>query len=46
MKKDSIINVHDKFFKESFNRKEVAQSFIKEYLPEHIQKYLQLNKKI
>src|SRR5690554_1920603 len=37
MNKDKpLFNPHDKFFKESFSRKEVASSFIKEYLPEKI----------
>jgi predicted transposase/invertase (TIGR01784 family) len=35
-----LSNPHDKFFKESFSRKEIARSFIKEYLPEPIQKQL------
>jgi predicted transposase/invertase (TIGR01784 family) len=34
MKDKHLNNPHDKFFKESFGRKEVAQSFIEEYLPE------------
>ena len=34
MKDRHINNPHDKFFKESFGRKEVARSFIQEYLPE------------
>ena len=36
MKKEIINNSHDKFFKESFRRKEIAESFIKEYLPKKI----------
>ncbi|KMQ49468.1 hypothetical protein CHISP_3613 [Chitinispirillum alkaliphilum] len=28
-----LSNPHDRFFKESFSRKEIACSFIKEYLP-------------
>ena len=31
-----LFNPHDKFFKESFSRKEIASSFIKEYLPDNI----------
>jgi len=34
MKDKHLNNPHDKFFKESFSRKEIAQSFIQEYLPE------------
>ena len=34
MKGKHLNNPHDKFFKESFSRKEIAQSFIQEYLPE------------
>ncbi|MFP4681707.1 MAG: Rpn family recombination-promoting nuclease/putative transposase [Chitinispirillaceae bacterium] len=34
---DSFLNnPHDRFFKESFFRKETALSFIREYLPEPI----------
>jgi Putative transposase, YhgA-like len=29
----NIVNPHDKFFKESFSRLEVAQSFIEEIFP-------------
>lgn len=35
-----LFNPHDKFFKESFSRKEIARSFIREYLPESIIKQL------
>jgi len=31
-----IINVHDKFFQETFTRKEIAADFLKHYLPEEI----------
>ncbi len=36
MDKESLINPHDKFFKESFSRKEIAKSFIQEYLPDKL----------
>jgi predicted transposase/invertase (TIGR01784 family) len=37
-----LVNPHDKFFKESFSRKEVAQSFLQEYLPSAVGKKLDL----
>jgi predicted transposase/invertase (TIGR01784 family) len=33
MKHKTLFNPHDKFFKESFSRKDIAQSFLQEYLP-------------
>jgi predicted transposase YdaD len=33
MDKEYLTNPHDKFFKESFGRKEIVKSFIVEYLP-------------
>jgi predicted transposase/invertase (TIGR01784 family) len=36
MKDKHLNNPHDKFFKESFGRKEIAQSFIQEYLPKKL----------
>ena len=33
---EGLNNPHDKFFKESFSRKEVARSFLREYLPERL----------
>ncbi len=36
MNKNNISNPHDKFFKESFGRKDIAVSFLKEYLPASI----------
>ena len=36
MDESYLSNPHDKFFKESFSRKEVARSFIREYLPRGI----------
>jgi predicted transposase/invertase (TIGR01784 family) len=43
MEDSYLSNPHDKFFKESFSRKEIARSFIKEYLPEPIRKQLNFN---
>jgi predicted transposase/invertase (TIGR01784 family) len=40
--KQNIINVHDKFFKETFSRSEVAQSFIEELFPQEIKEKLNL----
>ncbi len=36
MDRKNLINPHDKFFKESFSRKEIAKSFIQEYLPDNL----------
>ena len=36
MNRKNLSNPHDKFFKESFSRKEIAKSFIQEYLPEKL----------
>ena len=44
MKNKRITNPHDKYFKESFSRKETVQSFIKEYLPEKLLEQIDLNK--
>jgi hypothetical protein len=38
MNEKNLTNPHDKFFKESFSRKDVAVSFIQEYLPENLHK--------
>jgi predicted transposase/invertase (TIGR01784 family) len=43
MEDSYLSNPHDKFFKESFSRKEVARSFVKEYIPEPIRKQLNFN---
>lgn len=43
MKKKKLANPHDKFFKESFGRKEIAKSFIKEYLPEKLHSQFNFN---
>lgn len=43
MEDSYLSNPHDKFFKESFSRKEIARSFIKEYIPEPIRKQLNFN---
>jgi predicted transposase/invertase (TIGR01784 family) len=40
--KQPIRNVHDKFFKETFSRLEVAQSFIEELFPDEIKEKLNL----
>ena len=34
--KQNITNVHDKFFKETFSRLEVAESFIEELFPQEL----------
>jgi len=36
MKTKEIKNVHDKFFQETFTRREIAESFLKNYLPESL----------
>ncbi len=36
--KQNITNVHDKFFKDTFSRLEVAQSFIEELFPKNSKK--------
>ena len=41
-KKETVIKVHDKFFKETFSRLEVAQSFIEELFPQEIKEKLNL----
>lgn len=33
---NSLFNPHDKFFKEFFGRKEIAKSFLREYLPQSL----------
>jgi predicted transposase YdaD len=40
--KQNISNVHDKFFKDSFSRLEVAQSFIEELFPQELKEKLNL----
>ena len=40
--KQNITNVHDKFFKESFSRIEVAQSFIEELFPQELKEKINL----
>jgi predicted transposase/invertase (TIGR01784 family) len=40
--KQNITNVHDKFFKETFSRLEVAQSFIEELFPPDIKEKINL----
>jgi predicted transposase/invertase (TIGR01784 family) len=40
--KQNIVNVHDKFFKDSFSRLEVAQSFIDELFPQELKDKLNL----
>jgi predicted transposase/invertase (TIGR01784 family) len=40
--KQNIPNVHDKFFKDSFSRLEVAQSFIEELFPQELKEKLNL----
>jgi hypothetical protein len=40
--KQNITNVHDKFFKDSFSRLEVAQSLIEELFPQEIKEKLNL----
>jgi predicted transposase/invertase (TIGR01784 family) len=40
--KQNITNVHDKFFKETFSRLEVAQNFIEETLPPEIKSKISL----
>jgi predicted transposase/invertase (TIGR01784 family) len=42
MKPEYLTNPHDKFFKESFNRKEIVESFIIEYLPAHLHSRMDL----
>ena len=41
--KQNITNVHDKFFKDSFSRLEVAQSFIEELFPQELKDKINLN---
>ena len=43
MKNENLSNPHDKFFKESFGRKEVVMSFIREYLPEKLHSRFDFN---
>ncbi|MBN1981732.1 MAG: Rpn family recombination-promoting nuclease/putative transposase [Chitinivibrionales bacterium] len=43
MDHENMINPHDKFFKESFGRTEIAQSFIQEYLPHDLIKTMKIN---
>ena len=38
-----LTNPHDKFFKETFSRPEVARSFLQQYLPSHIVPLLDLD---
>jgi predicted transposase/invertase (TIGR01784 family) len=40
--KQNIIKVHDKFFKETFSRLEVAQSFIEELFPQELKEKLNI----
>jgi hypothetical protein len=40
--KQNINNVHDKFFKDSFSRLEVAQSFIEELFPQELKEKLNI----
>ena len=40
--KQNITNVHDKFFKETFSRLEVAQSFIEELFPQELKEKINL----
>ena len=40
--KQNIINVHDKFFKDTFSRLEVAQSFMDELFPEELKEKLNI----
>ena len=40
--KQNITNVHDKFFKDSFSRLEVAQSFIEELFPQELKEKINL----
>ena len=40
--KQTLIKVHDKFFKETFSRLEVAQSFIEELFPQELKEKLNL----
>ena len=43
MNRKNLYNPHDKFFKESFSRKEIAKSFIQEYLPDKLHNQLNFN---
>ena len=40
--KQNITNVHDKFFKDSFSRIEVSQSFIEELFPQELKEKINL----
>ena len=40
--KHNITNIHDKFFKDSFSRLEVAQSFIEELFPQELREKINL----
>lgn len=42
MATEQPVNPHDKFFREAFSRKEMAEGFIAEYLPENVRKQLDL----
>lgn len=40
---NDIVNPHDSFFRETFGRKEIAASFLREYLPASIREQVDLN---
>src|SRR5690554_7109719 len=42
--RDRLNNPHDKYFRESFSRKETVRSFIRQYLPSGVCRQLDLNK--
>lgn len=44
MCRESLNNPHDKYFRESFSRKETVRSFIRQYLPSGVCRQLDLNK--
>ena len=44
MSRDRLNNPHDKYFRESFSRKETVRSFIRQYLPSGVCRQLDLNK--
>jgi len=40
---EEITNIHDRFFRETFSRMEIAQGFLDEYLPDEIRRQIDLS---
>ncbi len=40
---EEITNIHDRFFRETFSRREIAQDFLDEYLPDEIRRQIDLS---